>query len=372
MKVLIVDTYYPRFLASHYRQNDLAALPYAEQRRRLLGAGFGVADYYSRHLAANGVAAEEIVANCAPLQLQWARENYRPLWSRLPARLAETQLAARLLTMTRAHLLVVAEQVRRARPDVLYLQDLNLIPPGLLRSLRSVVKLVVGRIASPLPPRQFLEPYDLVLTSFPHYVSRLRDAGTTAEYFRLGFESSVLERVGPQVKRYPCTFVGGVSADHARGTAFLEYAAKRASVDFLGYGAETLPKHSAIRARHHGPAWAFDMYRALAQSHITLNRHVDVAENYANNMRLYEATGMGAMLLTDAKSNLRELFAVGSEVVAYDSVEDAAEKIRYYNEHPTERDTIARAGPARTLKDRTYERRMHELAGILARHLRGR
>ena len=35
------------------------------------------------------------------------------------------------------------------------------------------------------------------------------------------------------------------------------------------------------------------MYRVLRQSKIALNRHSDVAEDHANNMRLYEATGVG-------------------------------------------------------------------------------
>ena len=44
---------------------------------------------------------------------------------------------------------------------------------------------------------------------------------------------------------------------------------------------------------------------------IVVNRHIDVAEGYANNMRLYEATGMGALLITDRGRNLGELFEPG-------------------------------------------------------------
>ena len=59
------------------------------------------------------------------------------------------------------------------------------------------------------------------------------------------------------------------------------------------------------------------MYRVLARSKIALNRHIDVAEDHANNMRLYEATGVGTFLITDAKRNLSELFEPGEEVVTY-------------------------------------------------------
>jgi hypothetical protein len=370
VKILFVDTYYPRFLADFYRRDELARQSYAEQRAQLLDASFGIADYYSRHLRPLGIESEELIANCPPLQLQWAREQgvRHALWP-LPPRWTRSALAGSLFAMSRALLPILAEQVRRARADVLYFHDLTLVPPDLLRSLRSSVKLIVGQIASPLPPADYLAPYDLILTSFPHFVERLRAAGRAAEYFRLGFEPGVLARVGARAKRWACTFVGGISREHTRGTAFLEYAARNADVDFFGYGAEALPAGSPIRARHHGPVWALDMYRVLAESELTLNRHVDVAEGYANNMRLYEATGMGTMLLTDRKSNLGDLFEIGKEVAAYDSAEEAVELIRHYASHADERDAIARAGQARTLRDHTYERRMLELRDILTRYL---
>ena len=86
-------------------------------------------------------------------------------------------------------------------------------------------------------------------------------------------------------------------------------------------------------------------------------------------MRLYEATGVGSLLITDRKDNLGEIFDVGKEVVAYSSPEEAAELIRYYIDHPDEADAIAKAGQARTLKDHTYKSRMKELMPILERHL---
>jgi spore maturation protein CgeB len=115
--------------------------------------------------------------------------------------------------------------------------------------------------------------------------------------------------------------------------------------------------------------WGLDMYRALARSRVTLNRHINVAENNANNMRLYEATGVGALLITDRKDNLGELFEVGKEVVAYSSPEEAAELIRYYIAHPEEARAIALAGQARTLREHTYKRRMEELVPVLERYL---
>ena len=78
-----------------------------------------------------------------------------------------------------------------------------------------------------------------------------------------------------------------------------------------------------------------------------MNHHGDVPP-YANNLALFEATGVGTLLITDWKQNLHEMFEPGKEVIAYRTREECAELIRYYLEHENEREEIARAGQRRT------------------------
>ena len=116
--------------------------------------------------------------------------------------------------------------------------------------------------------------------------------------------------------------VGGVNpAIHPAGTALLERVCATRSVAVFGYGAEALPGSSPILRNYKGEAWGLEMYRALAAAKIALNRHIDVAEGHANNMRLYEATGMGAALLTEPAPNLAELFEPDREVATYDNAD---------------------------------------------------
>jgi spore maturation protein CgeB len=210
----------------------------------------------------------------------------------------------------------------------------------------------------------------VILTSFPHFVSRFRDRGIASEYFRIGFDPRVLAHVSNDVKTSDVAFVGGLArGPHAQGNELLERVARRTPVDFWGYKANRWPADSAIRRRYHGEAWGLDMYRVLAQSTIALNRHIDIAEDYANNMRLYEATGVGSLLLTDAKPNLSELFEPGNEVVTYRDEDDLVAKIRLYLADEDERIRIARAGQLRTLREHTYEHRMRELVDLLDRYI---
>lgn len=375
MKILILDTYYAAFLAATYAAHpELARKEYDEQLKVLLDQCFGTSDFYSRHLKGMGHEAEDLVFNSAPLQAAWSRQSgiaFLHSFLKIPPRAYRLPVLGRLLARLPGLLDVAIAQIKAFKPDVLYCQDLNVIPPAAMSEIRRYAKLIVGQIASPLPPADFLRPYDLVLTSFPHFVPRLRQMGVSSEYFRIGFDTKVLSEVGEVSKDVEASFVGGISRNHGKALPMLEYLAERTPIQFFGYGLKSLPPSSPIGRRHRGEVWGLNMYRALARSRVTLNRHIDVAENNANNMRLFEATGVGTLLVTDAKDNLGELFKVGKEVVAYSSKEEAAELITYYINNPKEAEEIARAGQVRTLAEHTYERRMQELVPILERYLRG-
>jgi len=335
-----------------------------------LGQGFGTADFYSRNLKALGCEAEEIIPNNEILQRRWALENGVRLDKSLLARvLTKLPFSIKLFPEQDVLLTILEAQIKKARPDVLYVQNLSYCPPDFLKRMKRYARLVAGQIACPLPPPGYLQNFDLILTSFPHYVANFRKMGIKSEYFKIAFEPAMLEKIGEQEKKFPCTFVGGIGPAHKQGTVLLEELARKVEMDFFGYGAETLDDDSPIIPKHHGEVWGLDMYQALSASQITINRHIDVAENYANNMRLYEATGCGAMLITDYKDNLHELFILDKEVVTYSTVEEAVEKIRYYLAHEDERLAIAEAGQQRTRSEHTYYQRMAELVQIIDRHL---
>jgi len=363
MKFLIVDTYYPAFLHSLYAQHsDLVHCPYAEQWRALMDQCFGTADFYSANLQKLGHDAHEVVANNDALQRQWTRENAPHLWATYPVHRCLRRVKAWQLSVLRA-------QVEHMRPDVLYVQNLNWTDEVFLRSVRSRVGLIVGQNASSLRPDLDYGAYDLILTSFPHYVEKFRGHGVQSEYLRLAFDPRVLDYLDSVKPRYPVVFVGGYSSSHQSGIEILEHLVRQVPADFWGYGVDTLPHSSPIRWRYHGEAWGLEMYRLLAQSRIALNRHIDVVGSFANNMRLFEATGVGTCLVTDLKDNLHELFSLDTEVVAYICAKDCIEKVRYLLEHEDERAAIAKAGQERTLREHTYYHRMQELVDILERHL---
>jgi hypothetical protein len=378
VRVLVVDTYYAAFAESHYAERPgLAEAPYGEQLQSLMDRHFGTGDAYSRSLRQAGHEAWDVVANVEPLQHAWAREH--------TVRGARALgLAARAPTRAGAaarHALgfqILLQQVRSLAPDVVYLQDLWLLTPRELDRLHRHVALVVGQIASEPPGADRLRRFDLILTSFPHYVERFRALGVASEYLPIAFDDAVptlLRQAGvdPSAdaqRPHAAAFVGGVNPRvHPAGTALIERLCERTGLEVWGYGADELAQGSAIRHHHHGEAWGIDMYRVLAASKMVVNRHIEAAEGHANNMRLFEGTGCGALVLTEAAPNLGELFTPGTEIVAYRDEAELVELMGHYAQQEDERRAIARAGQARTLSEHTYTRRISELAEILAAHL---
>lgn len=347
---LFVNTFYPGFLNDRYgKRPALATASYREQLDALQRECFGDSDFYSEGLKKQGWLAEDLIVNATQLQTAWAKEHGFP----------------------GSGLAVAVEQIRRARPDVVYLQDLSLASKTFIEAIREFTTLIVAQIASPLPDVHY-QGIDLVVSSFPHFVKRFRAAGITACYQPLAFDPRVLQRTPEAPRDIPVSFVGGISPSHGKGLETLERIAAAVNVDFWGYGARELAPGSPIAARHHGEAWGRDMFSLLRRSRITLNRHIDVAEDAANNMRLFEATGCGALLITDYKENLGELFEIGKEVVAYRSPEECVALVQYYLAHPEEAEAIAKAGQERTLRDHCYDLRMAQTSEMLQRQIRYR
>jgi spore maturation protein CgeB len=106
------------------------------------------------------------------------------------------------------------------------------------------------------------------------------------------------------------------------------------------------------------------MYDILRRSRITLNIHIDLAEGWANNLRLYEATGMGTALLTDWKQNLHEMFVPGEHVAAYRDAEDCVRQIQALLADDAGRERLAAAGQRHAIASQNYYLRTGEILAL--------
>jgi spore maturation protein CgeB len=401
-------TVYPGYTEQFLVDNpDYRSLSYQQLYERFVGSHYGWADYYARKLGALGREAQDIIADVEPLQKAWARErgvNYRPgHWLR------DIALA----------------QVRCFRPDVIFLQDLYTFDASFRRQLRQAGGkglLMIGWQAAPIKDYSLLRDLDLVLTCAPHFVDYIRQAGMDAALFLHAFEPSVLASLPSNLNRdLDFTFIGSFVIQqgfHNDRYALVRYLMQSTPLHVWGQvhkasvpsrrirlmskaaavagkltgrgsqrtrpqtnqqpGPRVVPEGVSAgnsagpnhQNRFHDPVFGLRYYEILARSKLTFNSHIDCAEQYAGNMRLFEATGAGACLLTDRKSNLSELFEPDVELVTYGSAEECAEKVNYLLEHDELRVAIAAAGQRRVLRDHTFEQRAIYLDELIQQALR--
>jgi hypothetical protein len=390
MRILFLTADYPELLQSLAPADRQAG--YAALVARRNASLFARLDYLVDALAVLGHRADAFYVNNLPLQERWIAEHgasalpggvarravYRLRRTASSARVAlnhrfgDGTLApapdARFDTRNPRMLDIVERQIRSLRPDVVYNLDPVLIDGRFLAGLKPVYGALVGQIAAPYPQEMDWRPYDLVISSLPNFVARFAAAGVNAAALPLYFAPQVLSEIGPRNRDVPLSFVGSVTRAHGGRRRFLEQIAEALPLAFHG----TLlgePAGTPLARAYRGPAWGRGMYEVLGRSMLTLNRHIDIAESYANNLRLYEATGMGACLLTERGRNLHELFEPDREVVTYEGIEDCIEKTRYYLARPEAASVIAMAGQKRCLADHTVMRHAERMAAILSTRL---
>jgi spore maturation protein CgeB len=155
--------------------------------------------------------------------------------------------------------------------------------------------------------------------------------------------------------RYDVSFVGSMYGYRAEWIATLR--ASGIAVSCFGHGTE----NGVV-----GAAEIPDIYRT---SRISLNFSgagqntggVGRFDGRQIKARTFEVPGAGGFLLTEAAPGLERYFTIGREIATFASPRELVERVRYYLDHPGERDVIARAGHARAIAEHTYEQRISEI-----------
>lgn len=375
--IALVDSYYMGALTDFGLTHVTETGRYDYELERATALGFGTGGAYARNLRNAGWDAQMLIPNALALQDLWAREHgarrpWRPGW-RFGSHIARLPVA-RAVAHRFPHLHgTLAAQVAEIRPDVLFVQDINLISPSLARALRQHVRLLVGEIASPLPPSTYLASYDLIVSALPTIVETARSRGIPAEWIPLGFDEKWANHESAASRPIDAVFIGSMSRLQPTTVPLLRAVADRVSgLQIFGPTDAATVKATGLQAHHHGPAWGSEMFGILGRSKLVINRHGSIAGDFAVNMRMYEATGSGAALITEHKSNLRDLFTPGVEVETYGSIVEAADTAAALLDDPDRLNRLAAAGQARTLHEHTYAHRAARLAEVLEERLGGR
>ena len=196
MRFLLADTVYAGYVQWLYGQNPgLGNRSYDEQYRATVAGGFHTASAWAEPLRKAGHAVLDIWADHVPLQVRWCQENNA---LDLAMRSADAyRFGTTMVDNNKGHpwyLDIVAEQVRRFRPDVMVLANIYAFDSRFLAALRGHYGIAIGQHAAALPHND-LKGYDVIISSLPNQVRHFRALGIRSELVKLAFDARLLGRI---------------------------------------------------------------------------------------------------------------------------------------------------------------------------------
>jgi len=399
-----VTSFYKNFLHEYYKSNPgIADQTYEEQYQHLMNQGYGYANYFPHYLQQNfSIHGKEIVHNANPLQGSWAKEHGLDLRGQQ----------------------LLLEQLKTYRPEILFIQDSINFSEAFIEKIREEVKsvrLLIGHCCAPYNSNNIkaFRHYDLMLACSERFLEDFRKNNFRSYLFPHAIESSLIRKIEEHAKPVnEIIFIGSLlyrSGFHKDRISHIEeilrnnlplqiygqlesdpfftlkmkqaaYLAVRllsalkiksiyenSSIQKIGQ-LDELPRKSryASSIRKNiidSPPFGLEMLKTIAGYTIGFNLHGEVAGEYAANVRMFEVSGAGSLLVTDHKKNMESLFEPDKEILTYKSKEECIEKLRWAVDHPEEARVIARAGQQRTLRDHSVEKRAALLYEIIQKEL---
>lgn len=247
-------------------------------------------------------------------------------------------------------------QIIYHKPDILYIQEIWQYSKEFISKIRYLLSniIIVGWNCSIKSKYQLdnLTYSDIVYTCSLEIKNQMQNVGINTKYIEHAFDSSILEQLYNEKKKYDVVFIGSlIDPLYKQRVNLLKYLLNEGiDITIFGNSNDDILKKYCKKS-----LFGIDLYKIYKSSKIVLNVHASNDIRYSGNIRIYEVTGVGSFLLTDYREDMDKRFILGKEVVTYKSFDEILKQIKYYLLHNYEREAIAKAGQIRTLSDYSYE-----------------
>jgi len=359
LKIIQIESIYSEFARELYRKNpELINASFREQINAVLLSGWSGGQNIIPYLNPSLWSRHYIIPSLLPAQLRWARDY------KLTAK-SEMSISE-----------ILYRQIESVEPDVIYLSDLGSFDFSILRSLKKR-PFVCAWLASRPPSGVNWEEIDLLLSGVGKIREVVKQMGVkaTADFNSaappFGVVCDQVDHSQKGVVVFSGSFMSNVHDD--RATLFKSLARKMngCTLDIYSQNSNLFDGDSNIRTF---PAvYGSKVIETYSGYQVVVDSRADFGlgeARYArdtSNMRIFEATRSGSMLITEYSPNLEGMFDIGREIVCYTSDEDFFGKLDFYTSPAglEEARDIALSGFHRVLSSHTIEMRAEQFSRLV-------
>jgi spore maturation protein CgeB len=215
---------------------------------------------------------------------------------------------------------------------------------------------------------QSLPCYSLVVTTKRAIVHDLRAIGcTNIAYSRFGYNPEVHRPINPESRgfnRVDVAFAGNADRDRL---PIIGELAERLSGFSIGLYGDGWHRWASLRAVHRPPVTGLD-YSAAMSAATVCPCLVRRANRDGHVMRSFELPAIGAFMLAERTEEHQEIFDEGVHCEFWSSIEELADKARWYSANPRRAAELALCGHEMIRAGgHTYADRARQVLDMLAR-----
>ncbi len=365
---LRISSVYSNFLKEFNRTYYDYSDDYQTSLNKLFSCNYSISNNLTKSLSRLNYECIEIVENANLIQKKWLKE-YGNKDSK------ET---------------ILIQQIKYYKPDFIYIGNADLVDHNFIENIKknSNVKKIFCFNCAPLTKKimQNLKNVDGIITCTQGYKQKISNhLKKKVLLMRHSFDKNYQLQNENKYRNIDITFIGSLFLNeglHAKRVSLIyrlmknfknTYIAINFSNYFFLYFSFNILKSIFLFKIHKDIFFYYKllyvyifskkaifgnkMMNILKSSKILVNTHIDDTE-YAGNMRLFEGTGMGCLVLTDFKKDLDKIFQIKKEIEIFTSDNDLVEKCKYFLKNEKELSNISKNGNLRTLTDHTYEQRV--------------
>lgn len=360
----VYSTFLKEFNKTYYDNND----DYETSLNKLFSCNYSISNNLTKSLSKLNYKCIEIVENANLIQKKWLKEYGNK----------DSKEA------------ILTQQIKYYKPDFIYIGNADLADNKFIENIKkkSNVKKIFCFNCAPLTKKimQNLKNVDGVITCTKGYEQKINNhLKKKVLLMRHSFDKNYQPQNENKPRNIDITFIGSLFLKeglHAKRVSLIyrlmknfknTYIAINFSNYFFLYFSFNILRSIFLFKLHKDIFFYYKllyvyifskkaifgnkMMNILKSSKILVNTHIDDTE-YAGNMRLFEGTGMGCLVLTDFKKELDKIFQIKKEIEIFTNDNDLVEKCKYFLKNEKELLNISKNGNLRTLADHTYEQRV--------------